>query len=216
MMSDFSERFRALKEESGALLKDLSDDLGISVPNLSYYMRGREPNYDTLCRIADHYGVTVDYLVGRTNQRNYTDELAADKIKEASQNHTVNQARKNEIEQLAIKFYDLLNRLADLEKEDDNLSDIWKSVQLCINAYTLYLTFIEKRFAGELPLDEAQKAMDSFSVLRRNVGKRVGDFVFEVFKSDSASEEIKKRIKIETVFGIKPAKESTGDNDSDT
>lgn len=70
-MSKFSERFRQLKEEKqGMTLKELSAQLDISVPNLSYYMKGREPNYDTLIKIADYFNVTVDWLVGRTDARN--------------------------------------------------------------------------------------------------------------------------------------------------
>lgn len=70
-MSKFSERFRQLKEEKqGMTLKELSAQLDISVPNLSYYMKGREPNYDTLIKISDYFNVTVDWLVGRTDARN--------------------------------------------------------------------------------------------------------------------------------------------------
>lgn len=69
-MSEFSNRFRQLKEESGLVLKDLSEKLGITVPNLSYYMKGREPSYDILIKIAKYFNVTTDWLVG--NECNYT------------------------------------------------------------------------------------------------------------------------------------------------
>ena len=55
---------------AGVTLKDLSDELGISIPNLSYYMKGREPNYDILINIADYFNVTTDWLIGRTDARN--------------------------------------------------------------------------------------------------------------------------------------------------
>ena len=64
-MSEFSNRFRQLKEESSLTLKDLSEELGISVPNLSYYMKGREPSYDILIKIADYLNTSCDYLLGR-------------------------------------------------------------------------------------------------------------------------------------------------------
>ena len=73
-MSEFSNRFRLLKEECGLTLKDLSDELGVSVPNLSYYMKGREPSYDILINIADYFDVTTDWLIGRTNARTETQE----------------------------------------------------------------------------------------------------------------------------------------------
>lgn len=68
-MSEFSNRFRQLKEESNLTLKDLSEELGISVPNLSYYMKGREPSYDILISIANYFNVTTDWLIGRTDAR---------------------------------------------------------------------------------------------------------------------------------------------------
>lgn len=70
-MSLFSERFKQLKEETPKMtLKELSQKLDITVPNLSYYMNGREPNYDTLIKIANYYDVTVDWLIGRTDAKN--------------------------------------------------------------------------------------------------------------------------------------------------
>ncbi len=71
-MSKFSDRFRLLKDESGATLKELSEKLDITVPNLSYYMKGREPSYDILIRIADYFNVTTDWLIGRTDERDTT------------------------------------------------------------------------------------------------------------------------------------------------
>ena len=69
-MSEFSNRFRQLKDESNLTLKNLSEALDITSPNLSYYMNGREPSYDILIRIADYFNVTTDWLIGRTDARN--------------------------------------------------------------------------------------------------------------------------------------------------
>lgn len=79
-MSEFSNRFRLLKEESGLTLKELSDKLNITVPNLSYYMKGREPSYDILISIADYFKVTTDWLVGRTDARTTTQESLFNQI----------------------------------------------------------------------------------------------------------------------------------------
>ena len=68
-MSKFSDRFRLLKDENGVTLKELSEKLDITVPNLSYYMKGREPSYDILIRIADYFNVTTDWLIGRTDEK---------------------------------------------------------------------------------------------------------------------------------------------------
>lgn len=68
-MSEFSNRFRQLKEEANLTLKELSQALDITAPNLSYYMKGREPSYDILIKIADYFDVTTDWLIGRIDAR---------------------------------------------------------------------------------------------------------------------------------------------------
>ena len=47
-MSEFSDRFRKLKDESELSSKELAQELGIAPSTLSYYLKDREPNYDTL------------------------------------------------------------------------------------------------------------------------------------------------------------------------
>ena len=82
-MSEFSNRFRQLKDESKLTLKDLADQLDISVPNLSYYMKGREPSYDILIRIADYFNVTTDWLVGRSDAKNVSQESIYEQVENA-------------------------------------------------------------------------------------------------------------------------------------
>lgn len=67
-MSLFCERFRELKKDSGLKLKELSEELNITIPNLSYYMTGREPNYDVLIKIANHFNVSIDWLLGHSDE----------------------------------------------------------------------------------------------------------------------------------------------------
>ena len=83
-MSKFSERFRALKDKSEMTLKELSNALDISVPNLSYYMKGREPSYDILISIADYFDVTVDWLVGRETDMSKIEDINNELFKENS------------------------------------------------------------------------------------------------------------------------------------
>ena len=83
-MSKFNERFRELKDESNMTLKELSAVLDITVPNLSYYMKGREPNYNTLIKIADYFDVTIDWLVGRETDMSKIEDINNELFKENS------------------------------------------------------------------------------------------------------------------------------------
>lgn len=61
----FAERFSALKAGSGKSWRVLSELCGLSKNTLVRYARGeREPSAESLRRIADYFGVTVDFLLG--------------------------------------------------------------------------------------------------------------------------------------------------------
>ena len=63
----FHEILAGLRYRSGKRQRQVAADLGISQALLSHYGNGtREPGLDFLTRACDYYGVTADYLLGRT------------------------------------------------------------------------------------------------------------------------------------------------------
>ena len=56
----FGDILRGLLEQDGISQKQLADAL-----NLAYIRGLREPDFATLSRIADYFGVTADFLLGR-------------------------------------------------------------------------------------------------------------------------------------------------------
>lgn len=59
-----------LRREKGVGQKELADYLRLSVGTISNYENNvHSPDLDTLCRIADFFGVTTDFLLGRTAYR---------------------------------------------------------------------------------------------------------------------------------------------------
>lgn len=63
-MSVFSDRLKQLRLDKGENQSDIAAFLGVSVQSYSAYEGSREPKYDLLCKIAEHYSVTTDYLLG--------------------------------------------------------------------------------------------------------------------------------------------------------
>lgn len=113
-MSKFSDRFRLLKDESGVTLKELSEKLDISVPNLSYYMKGREPSYDILMRIADYFNVSTDWLIGRTDEKNTTQGSIISEI-ENQLKLSDNEKLSGKAKELFLKHqYSLYGTIADI------------------------------------------------------------------------------------------------------
>ena len=63
----FSERLKNLRKTRMIPQKDIAEYLGISVSAYQYYEAGKnEPSIARLIMLADLFNVSIDYLVGRT------------------------------------------------------------------------------------------------------------------------------------------------------
>lgn len=64
------ERLKWLREEKEENQQDLADLLKVSQSTIGKWENGNhEPNFEMLIKLADHYDVSIDYLVGYTNIR---------------------------------------------------------------------------------------------------------------------------------------------------
>lgn len=63
--TDFSEKFKELREKSGKSQRDIADALGITTSAISDWEKGRKkPRLSRLQEVADYFEVTTDYLTG--------------------------------------------------------------------------------------------------------------------------------------------------------
>ena len=69
-------RLRELRKAKGLSMKELGKMFGLAESTISLYESGkRQPDKDTLVRLANFFGVSVDYLLGISNQEHeLTDE----------------------------------------------------------------------------------------------------------------------------------------------
>lgn len=59
-------RLREIRKENGISLKKLGEIVGVAESTMSLYENEkRQPDYDTLNKLADYFNVTTDYLLGR-------------------------------------------------------------------------------------------------------------------------------------------------------
>lgn len=64
----FSSTLSELRRRKGLSQRKAAADLKISQALLSHYENGaREPGLGFVCRVCDYYGVTADYLLGRSD-----------------------------------------------------------------------------------------------------------------------------------------------------
>lgn len=59
------ERLRELRKDKGLTTTELGNIIGCSNPTITNYERGyRKPDPETLIKLAEFFGVSVDYLLG--------------------------------------------------------------------------------------------------------------------------------------------------------
>lgn len=105
-MTSFGERIKQLRKKNGFKQHDIAYAMEVERASYTNWELGkREPNFESLCKLADFYGVTTDYLLGRKlninaipNSDNMKLETALKRI----------ECLKLENTELKAKLYDLL------------------------------------------------------------------------------------------------------------
>ena len=72
-------RLKELREEKSISQQKLVENLGISQASVSKYEKGlAEPNLQLLCRMAEYFHVSADYLIGKSEHKSplQTDSLS--------------------------------------------------------------------------------------------------------------------------------------------
>ena len=68
LVMSFSDRIIQLQKERKLLQKDIASSVGLSLRAYQYYEKGqKEPTLSVLLRLADYFDVSLDYLVGRSD-----------------------------------------------------------------------------------------------------------------------------------------------------
>ena len=67
-MTIFSERLKELRKKEKLTQEQLGQAIGVSKYAILLYEKGKNyPEVKGLIGLADYFGVSIDYLVGRTN-----------------------------------------------------------------------------------------------------------------------------------------------------
>lgn len=81
---DLASRIRQLRESAGLTQLELAKILQVSNSTLSQYENGaRIPSDEMKAAIADYFRVSLDYLYGRTNQKQASSENPKEKLQAA-------------------------------------------------------------------------------------------------------------------------------------
>jgi len=64
------ERIKMLRNEKGLTMKQMAETFNLSISAWNKYEKNEaEPNISNLIKMADYFGVSLDFLLGRTNIR---------------------------------------------------------------------------------------------------------------------------------------------------
>lgn len=64
-MKMYNNHIRTLRKRKNMTLKELGEIINVSESTISLYENGhREPDFETLIKIAKYFNVTIDYLLG--------------------------------------------------------------------------------------------------------------------------------------------------------
>lgn len=75
-MQNFSNRLTALRKERGLTQEDMAKIISKKRSTVSgYETEGKEPDLDTVCFLANYFGVSTDYLLGHSDQRNHVEQV---------------------------------------------------------------------------------------------------------------------------------------------
>lgn len=70
LSSPFAERLKLLFFNSGETQEQAANRFGVSRQGFGNWLNGRtQPDYDALCKLAEYYNVSTDYLLGRTDAK---------------------------------------------------------------------------------------------------------------------------------------------------
>jgi len=75
-MQKFSARLISLRKEQGMTQEDLARLIHKKRSTVSgYETEGKEPDFETICFLASYFGVSTDYLLGYSDERNHVEQV---------------------------------------------------------------------------------------------------------------------------------------------
>ena len=76
MTYTINQRLKQLRAENNLTQTNLADILGIAKTTLAAYEQGKsEPSNETILKIANHFNVSTDFLLGNSNYKNPQEEF---------------------------------------------------------------------------------------------------------------------------------------------
>lgn len=74
-MITLADRLKEIRTDNNLTQSELGKILGVGKTTISMYENGNStPNDEIKLKIAEHFNISLDYLLGKTDIKNYTDD----------------------------------------------------------------------------------------------------------------------------------------------
>ena len=115
-------RLKFLREEKGLFQSDIAKFLGVSISAVGFYENEkRDMSPDTIVKLANYFGVSTDYLLGKSDIRN-PENTDLDKLQIGLSTKDYSNISDDQIKQIEdfAKFVLKDNKKEDKEKNENN------------------------------------------------------------------------------------------------
>ena len=76
IVADFETRLKSLRKEKNLNQSEVAEELGIARTTYANYEQGKRfPGKENLIAIAEYFGVSIDYLLGETDEKQSSDKV---------------------------------------------------------------------------------------------------------------------------------------------
>lgn len=119
-MKMFSERLKLLRDEKGLTQKEIAKLLNLARSTYSgWEVEGKEPGSEMICTLAKFFGVSCDYILGFSNERNHNDTVFANDHEEFKNCYdNLPDDLKSIVAKTFDSFYLLINRDMQLQRPE--------------------------------------------------------------------------------------------------
>lgn len=206
-MADFKERLRELIKDTNKTQKAIAEEIAkenkieLSAQTLSYYVNGREPNYDTLKIMAKYFDVSTDYLTGYSDAKKPEDEKVIEELGLTNKSIEAIKKMKELTAQIKVPgslFPDDERTQLDLFNElisNENFLTVMAMLQIVTYPTGWSATWWEDGEPSIFPVDANEAATMGY----RKVVELTLDTIIDAIKKEIADRKLPKKEIIETI-----------------
>lgn len=124
----FYERLKLLCDNKGIKLTNLIQELGMSSGNMNKWKKGVVPKGSTLSKLADYFNVSVDYLIGKTEEQ--TNIHYVNNINDMNDSNFIQGNNNGSISIKTIEHKPEKTYNKDLSNEETEILNIYRSLNI--------------------------------------------------------------------------------------